>query len=505
MSAVLATHNVSKSYSGTLALQDVSVELRPNEVLGLIGQNGSGKSSLLKIMSGLVQPDSGEVLIKGTETRLVSPKAAANLGIGLVHQEQSLIGNLTVAENLFLEKPKNFLRAGFYRWSAMNEAAQRHLRKVDLDIAPDTLVEGLPFAQRQMVELAKVLTLEDAFPGNLIVLFDEPTAVLAASEVSTLFTQIRRIKTRASIVFISHRMDEVLEISDRIYVLSDGKVVANKTAADTHADELYELMVGRQRAGSTSSRRTSPNWSSPKRLEIKNLSVASRLRGVNLAVAPGEITGIIGVQGSGAETLCRAVFGVEERVLGEIHVDGKIATIGDPAHAIKLGIGYLPAERKTEGMLRGISVTENITATFGASLGPGFGILSRRRERSEASLWIRRLAIKTSSPDVNIGALSGGNQQKAVLSKWLMGRSLKILLLDHPTRGLDPGARADLFSVIRGLADEGLSVLFVGDTLDEVLMFSDTLLAMKDGVISHRSERVQFEKPSEENVVKAIV
>jgi ribose transport system ATP-binding protein len=505
MRSVLNLNNVTKRYSTTVALDDVTVELRQNEVLGLIGQNGSGKSSLLKIMSGLIQPDSGEVLVSGGRGHLTSSAEASRLGIGLVHQEQSLIGSLTVAENLFLGRASNFVRAGFYRWAAMSATARHYLARVDLDISPDSLVDSLTFAQRQMVELAKVLTLEEMTDGDLVVLFDEPTSVLTRLEVDILFNQIRKIKERASVVFISHRMDEVLEISDRIYVLSDGKIVADMMAVDTHADELYELMVGRQRLSSTLPRRRSPIHDGPRRLEVTGLSVKNRLRGVNLSLAPGEIIGMIGVQDSGAEALCRAVFGVEEQVQGEILVDGKVVAIKGPRDAVRLGIGYLPAERKTEGMLRGISVAENITATFGASLGPGLGILSQRRELREAQSWIKRLAIKVPDPNVRIDTLSGGNQQKAVLSKWLMAPKLRLLLLDHPTRGLDPGARSDLFNVIKGMADEGLAVLFVGDTLDEVLMYSDTLIAMKDGAISHRFENVQSDPPSEESVVRAIV
>ncbi|MGJ4859705.1 sugar ABC transporter ATP-binding protein [Labrys sp. La1] len=496
---------MTKRFPGVVALDNVDADLREHEVLGLIGQNGSGKSSLMKIIGGLYRPDAGEMTLRSRPVRFSSPLEAARAGIGLVHQEQSLIGNLSVAENIFLGKPTDFCRGGFYRWSRMNEAARRQLDKVELDVPPDMPVDELTFAERQMVELAKVLALEELVDGHLVVLFDEPTSVLTPGEIEALFRQVRRIRSRASVVFISHRMDEVLSISDRVYVMSDGRNVAERAGGNTDPDELYELMVGRQRAGSIAPRQTAPAVGQARRLDISGLSVPGQIEGIDLAVAPGEIMGLIGVQGSGAESICRALFGLQQKITGTIAFEDRLVSIDSPGDAVRLGIGYVPAERKTEGMLRGMSILENMTVTFGTDYGPGLGLLSGRRERAKAQEWAGRLKIKAASLDQRIELLSGGNQQKAVLSKWLLGRSLKLLVLDHPTRGLDPGARADLFNAICALAEEGLSILFVGDTLDEMLLLSDTIVVMKDGRISQRFGGVQQQRPAEESIVKAMV
>ncbi|MBX3567889.1 MAG: sugar ABC transporter ATP-binding protein [Rhizobiaceae bacterium] len=505
MNAILTLRGVSKHFPGVTALDDVDIDLHAHEVLGLIGQNGSGKSTLMKIIGGLHQPSSGEVRLRGAPVRFGSPLQAARAGIGLVHQEQSLIGNLTVAENLFIDKPTDFARLGFYRRTRMNDAARRQLEKVELAVAPDTPVDELTFAQRQMVELAKVLSLEELVDGHLVVLFDEPTSVLTPSEIQALFRQVRRLKARSSVVFISHRMDEVLSISDRVYVLSDGRNVAERRHGETDPDELYELMVGRQRAGSILPRLNPPAMDAGKRLEVRDLTVPGKVAEVSFSVAPGEIVGLIGVQGSGAEAVCRSIFGVEETYQGRIAVEGREVRLTSPRGAVGLGIGYVPAERKTEGMMKGMSVAANMTVTFGSEYGHGGVLLAPARERREAEKWSQRLKIKTPSLDHRIDQLSGGNQQKAVLSKWLLGRSLKLLVLDHPTRGLDPGARADLFNAIRQLAEDGLSIVFVGDTLDEMVTLSDTILVLRDGRVSRRFDDVQSDRPSEEDIVKAMV
>lgn len=506
MTEALSLEGVSKRFGDVVALDRATVELHEGEVLGLIGQNGSGKSTLMKIMAGLHQPDEGRLRLGGRVVQLRSPFEAARAGIGLVHQEQSLIGSLSVAENLFLDKSAGFSRMGLYRWSALRDAARRQLDKVELDIDPSTPLADLTFAQRQMVELAKVLTLEELVGGHLVILFDEPTAVLNPSDIQALFAQIRRIKHRSSVVFVSHRMDEILDISDRVYVMSDGRTVAERRRDQVQTDELYELMVGSQRADHSAPRRRPPvTPETPRRLELRRLSVPGEVGSVDLHLAPGEILGLIGVHGSGAESVLRTVFGLTDRWEGEILFEGRPLRARSPAAAVRQGIGYLPAERKTEGMIRNTSVTENVAITFGPQHGRFPGLLSRGRERVLVRNWVKKIAIRTPSIDHRIDKLSGGNQQKAVLGKWLIGKSLKLLLLDHPTRGLDPGARADLFSVIRELADEGLSIVLVGDTLDEVLTLSDTIVVMKDGHVSARLSDVQETPPSEEDLVRAMV
>jgi ribose transport system ATP-binding protein len=505
MRTAFSLEGISKRFGEVTALDNVSLTLNEGEVLGLIGQNGSGKSTIMKVMAGLHRPDTGIIRVGSRAVQLRSPLEAAQAGIALVHQEQSLIASLTVAENLFLDKPAGSTRLGVYRWNKLRDRAKYQLEKVELDIDPFTPVAELSFGQRQMVELAKVLSLEELVHGHLVILFDEPTAVLNPPEIQALFSQIRRIKHRSSVVFVSHRMDEILEISDRVYVMSDGRNVADRAKEKVKVDELYELMVGKQRVNRADRKPRASQIGAEPALTLNNVSVPNAIENITFKLAPGEILGLIGVQGSGAETILRTVFGMADEFTGTIDYFGSPLTINSPAEAVDKGIGYLPAERKTEGMIRNISVSENVAITYGWQHGHGAGVISRARERGIIEGWVSKLAIKTPSIRHRIDNLSGGNQQKVVLSKWLFGTTLKVLMLDHPTRGLDPGARSDLFAVIRDLADDGLAILLVGDTLDEVLTLSDTIIVMKDGRVSARIEGVQAAPPSEEELVKAMV
>jgi ribose transport system ATP-binding protein len=496
MTAAFSLEGITKRFGEVTALDNVSMSLNEGEVLGLIGQNGSGKSTLMKVMAGLHRPDTGTIKVAGKVVQLRSPLEAAQSGIGLVHQEQSLITSLTVAENLFLDKPAASTSLGVYRWGDLRDRAKHQLEKVELDIDPFTPVSELSFGQRQMVELAKVLSLEELVHGHLVILFDEPTAVLNPPEIQALFSQIRRIKHRSSVVFVSHRMDEILDISDRVYVMSDGRNVADREKANVNVDELYELMVGKQRVNRKDRKPREAQIGAEKALTLRNVTVPGEIKNITLDLAPGEILGLIGVQGSGAESILRTVFGMADNWTGEIEYFGKPLNIDSPPEAVDRGIGYLPAERKTEGMIRN---------TSGWQHGHGGGVISRARERGMIEGWVKKLGIKTPTIGHRIDSLSGGNQQKVVLSKWLFGKTLKVLMLDHPTRGLDPGARSDLFAVIRELADQGLAILLVGDTLDEVLTLSDAIIVMKDGQVSARIEGVQAAPPSEEELVKAMV
>ena len=356
-----------------------------------------------------------------------------------------------------------------------------------------------------MVELAKVLSLEELVHGHLVILFDEPTAVLNPPEIQALFGQIRRIKHRSSVVFVSHRMDEILDISDRVYVMSDGRNVADRDKAHVNVDELYELMVGKQRVNRADRKPREAHIGAKAALTLQNVTVPGEIQDISLSLAPGQILGLIGVQGSGAETILRTVFGMADDWQGKIEYFGAPLTIDSPAEAVAKGIGYLPAERKTEGMIRNTSVSENVAITYGWQHGRGGGLISRGTERGLINNWVRKLGDQDALDSHGIDFLSGGNQQKVVLSKWLFGKTLKLLMLDHPTRGLDPGARSDLFAVVRELADQGLAILLVGDTLDEVLTLSDSIIVMKDGRVSARIEGVQAAPPSEEELVKAMV
>ncbi|NPD69927.1 sugar ABC transporter ATP-binding protein [Lichenicola cladoniae] len=505
MSGTITLHGVRKAYGPVVALEALDFEIRVGEVVGLVGQNGSGKSTLLKILSGLALPDSGEIRLDGEKIVLDSAAAATRYGIGMVHQEQSLIPNLTVAENIFLDKAHASKRMGLYRWSSLNAAARAQLDKLSVDIPTTILVEDLRFSERQQVEFAKVLAIEEMVDKPPLILFDEPTSLLTPDEIRSLFAQINRLRARASIVFVSHRLEEVLEISDRVIVLTDGRKMAERSTSSIDREELYELMVGRQRVDpAIRNQKRSARESTPL-LEVNRLTSHPHFRDVTLRLGRGEILGIVGVLGSGAEELCRAIFGVIKPDSGDVLLDGKVLKINGPRSAVRQGIGYLPANRRAEGMLPGRSLTENAVITFGSEYGWRSCILNRRREREVAQNWMSRLKVKMNKASAAISSLSGGNQQKIVLAKWLLAKNLRLLLLDHPSRGLDPGARDDLFEVVREQVSNGLSVIFVADTIAELLDLSDRIVVMRDGEVTAQFEPSSGTLPREEEIVAAMV
>jgi ribose transport system ATP-binding protein len=505
MRSILAARALTKRFPGVMALDGVDLDLNENEVVGLVGQNGSGKSTLLKAIAGIQEPDTGEIRLRGKHVRLRSALEAARLGIGMVHQEQSLIPNLSVAENIFLDKSHAGKRFGWYSWKTLCAAARYQLEKVDLDVDPSGPVEELTFAQRQMVELAKVLSVEELIADPLVILFDEPTSVLASAEIEALFCQIRRLRNRSAILFVSHRLDEVLEISDRVVVMTDGSKAAEGLTSAMSKDQLYHLMVGRHRKAQQPGGHTEGKPKGPVALRCQNLTSDRSFRGVNLALHQGEILGLAGVLGSGAEEVCRAIFGAQRNVRGTIEVAGKRVPIRSPADAVRAGLGYIPADRKGEALLRGRTLIENIVLTFGLEYAHFGFLINRRREKQESLAWMARLKVKARSSDERIERLSGGNQQKVVVGKWLLSSRLKVLLLDHPTRGLDAGAKDDLFETIRQAAREGLSIIFVADTVEEILELSDSIVVMKDGCITASFELLEAGRPSEEQIVRAMV
>ncbi|WP_031358010.1 sugar ABC transporter ATP-binding protein [Caballeronia sordidicola] len=506
MTTILELKNISKRFGQVVALDNLNLELRAGEVLGLVGQNGSGKSSLMKILAGLQHPDSGEILLRGKPVSIRSAAMATSLGIGMVHQEQSLVPNLTVAENIFIDKPNHATRGGIYRWQALFAAAQAQLDKIGVNTRPDVTVEDLSFAERQQVELAKVLAIEELVDHPPIVLFDEPTSVLNPDEIKILFREIQRLRSRASIVFISHRLDEILEISDRVAVLTNGVKVADEQVSALDRDELYKLMVGHERKVRPRKERESIRVDTPgPRLKIRKLSDGSKFKNLDLDVARGEIVGLVGVQGSGAEEICRTVFGAGESVTGQITLDDKPALSLSPRDAVDHGIAYLPSNRRLEGMLAGRTLIQNMVVTYGLEYGRSRFFVDYRAEEAAATHWMQRLKVKSTSGKDRIERLSGGNQQKVVLGKWLMSKKLKLLLLDHPSRGLDPGARDDLFDAIREQAQLGMSIVFVADTSEEVIELADRIIVLRDGHITASHNLREGDIPSQEDIVKSMV
>lgn len=503
---IMQARGLSKTYGQVKAMNGIDMDLEQGEILGLIGQNGSGKSTLLKILSGAIQPTTGSLVLRGQPCVLRSSLHATELGIAMVHQEQSLIGNLTVGENIFLNQRHPARRYGLYNWKALNQAAAVQLSKLDSDISPAARVDSLTFSGRQTVEFAKALAIEELVGLQLVILMDEPTALLSPSEIDQLFGQMRRLRSRASFVFVSHRMDEVLEISDRVFVLNNGTKVAERRPDEADHDSLYHLMVGKEKAADFYGEKDRVVLNgAPVRLKLERMGSPGKFKDIDLSVRAGEIMAFTGVAGSGASELLRAVFGIEDSVTGRLSIDGQnFEGFAGPKAAIRAGLGYLAAERKAEGIVLQRSVLENIVLTFGPQRRRRGGI-DLARERRDAARLIGALNVKTTGTGVMIDRLSGGNQQKVALAKWLMNEDLKILLLDHPSRGLDPGAKADLFDIVRELARRGLSVLFVSDTIDETLGMADTIIVMRDGTISECFNDLARRKPSAAEIVEAMV
>ncbi len=501
--ASLEVVGATKGFPGVLALDDVSLAIREHEVVGLIGENGAGKSTLLKVLNGIHQLDQGEIRVAGRPVRIRHPRDAFDHGIAMVFQEQSVLSALSVAENIFLAREAEFLKAGLIDRRRMNEAARAELAKVHLDVDPRRRCAGLSFAERQMVEIAKALSLDTRIEGDITILLDEPTSMLEQREVDLLFEIIADLKDRASIVFISHRLDEVLEVSDRVYVMRDGKVVHEMAAKDATIPDLHRHMVGRalHQEYYREARQAPPGGAVV--LEVEGLAGRQGFRDVSFRLHEGEVLGIAGVVGSGREALARCLAGLEPPAAGTVRLEGRPVALLSPAEAVARGIGFIPSERKTEGLVAGLSVAENMTL---AALGrfTASGLIRVAEETRTAQSWIDRLHIRTPSPSTPVGSLSGGNQQKVVLAKWRIAGS-RVVILDHPTRGIDVGAKEDVYTLVRDMTEEGLAVILLGDTLEEVIGLSSRILVMRDGRIEAEFEAPPERKPGQVDLIARMV
>ncbi|MDB5665774.1 sugar ABC transporter ATP-binding protein [Cypionkella sp.] len=486
---------VDKKFPGVHALKAVDFQIGRGEIVGLVGENGAGKSTLMKLIYGAYQPDGGQIIMDGKTVRFANPRAAMEQGIGMVFQEQSLIANLTVMENIFLGYEQQFVRFGVINWKAMATAASAQLAKVKLTIDPATVTSALSFAQRQLVELAKVLTLEERVQGNLVILLDEPTSVLAEDEVKLLFKLVRELTTRASFIFVSHRMDEVMELSDRIYVMKDGAVVDVVNRGEKTVEQIQHKMVGRNVDKEYyREHRQKPFDATKELVKLEGVSLPGRINDIGLTLHAGEVLCLVGTEGSGREAILRTIYGMRTPLRGKVSLKGQEISRFSPRNAVERGVGYVPRERKVEGIVAGMMVYENMTLS---QMGrhSSAGILRIAGERALARDWISKLSIKASSELADCGNLSGGNQQKVVLAKWRSGGS-DIMLLDHPTRGLDIGAKEDVYDMIRDMSDAGVGIVLVADTLEEAIGLSHSIIVVKDGAIQKRFACEPGAKPS---------
>jgi ribose transport system ATP-binding protein len=500
---MLSVEHVSKGFAGVQALEDVNVEIGINEVVGLVGENGAGKSTLMRILAGVYSPDRGSLKLDGAPILLRSPRDANLHGIGIVFQEQSLLLNLTVGENIYLGQEAEFTRLGLVNRRRLNAAARRQLDKVEVDIDPRTRTSELSFAARQMVELAKALALEERTERHLVILLDEPTSVLEQRDIDILFARVRALKQRASFVFVSHRLDEILELSDRIYVMKDGRVVGQMQAGSTTVPQLHQMMVGRDRHSEyyRESRQQPPRAEVV--MEARNLSVKGAFQGVDFMLHKGEVLGIAGVVGSGREELTRTLFGFVPQTSGTLQIDGQEVRLTAPSQAADHGVGYIPRERRTEGLVLSLPIAVNMTLS---SLPTGriTGTIHLAREQRLAKNWVEKLHIRTPSVEALCLNLSGGNQQKVVLAKWMNARA-HILIFDHPTRGLDVGAKEEVYELIRDLSEEGVAIVLTADTLEETIGLCHSILVMRDGQVTARFDASPGHKPSQVDLIRHMV
>jgi rhamnose transport system ATP-binding protein len=469
---LLEVRDIEKTFPGVRALSGVSFEVRAGEVHALLGENGAGKSTLIKIISGVYEPDSGSILIGGRETRFTSPEDAKRAGVATIYQELLLFPELTVAENIFLGHAP---RAGMGRidWSAMRARAEALLASLEIDdLAANQVVGALSVGNRQRVEILRALS-HDA----RILIMDEPTAALTESDVTRLFDIVRRLRARGvGIVYISHRLDEIFAIGDRVTVLRDGAYVGARNVADTNASELVQMMVGR-RIDNLFPKTTVP-FGAPV-LEARDIVRHPITKGVSLTVRAGEIVGLAGLVGSGRSELAQTLFGITPAESGEIRLMGEGVTIDSAETARSKGIAYVPEDRGVQGLVRPMSVLHNFSLAALGSLSRA-GFIDRGAERRMAEEGVRRFRVKTSSVDEVAGRLSGGNQQKIVLGKWLANNP-KLLILDEPTRGIDVGAKAEIHRLMSELAGAGVAILMISSELPEVLGMSDRVLVMREG------------------------
>ncbi len=486
---ILEMQGISKRFPGVKALDNVSFSCRQGEVHALLGENGAGKSTLIKILSAAYTPDGGEIRFQGELFRHQDPIAAQKAGIGVIYQEFNLVPHLTVAENIFLGR-EPLVSTGLIDKKHMIREAGKVLQSLGLDIDVNSEAKRLSVAEQQMVEIAKALSLN----AELIVM-DEPTATLTDREIDYLFGTIRTLKERGkTVIYISHRLEEIFEICDRVTVLKDGSYVGTRDVESMDKDGLISMMVGRTLADYFPPK---VSHKGKKVLEVRNLTRKGVLEDISFEAYEGEILGISGLVGAGRTEMARAIFGADPVDSGEVLIDGEIVQIRNPRDAIEQKIGFATEDRKQQGLILGLSIQKNITLPILKSL-KSWGLLRLGDEKSLVDTFIRKLKIAAKDQFVKVKTLSGGNQQKVVLAKWL-AKDCKVLILDEPTRGIDVGAKAEIYTLMRELTAQGKAVIMISSELLEVIGVSDRILVMNQGRIAGE---VPAEKATEEKIMQ---
>ncbi len=491
---ILELKGISKFFPGIKALDEIDFKARCGEVHALIGENGAGKSTLIKVVTGVHQPTSGTIILNGQEVTFATVQDAQAAGISAIHQEASMFSELSVAENIYmghhLKKGNNLSPLD---WKEMRKRTKELLQKLELDISPDTLVKNLSVAQRHMVEIAKALSIDAQ-----VIIMDEPTSALSLHEVDDLYAIIRQLKAEnKAIIFISHKFEEIFDICDYFTVMRDGRYVGEGVIKDSSIDSIVEMMVGR-----------SLDKMYPKveakigrpALEVSKLSRSGFFKDISFTLHEGEILGFFGLVGAGRSEVMRAIFGIDKLDSGSIKLWGKETVINDPKDAMRNKIAYIPEDRQSQGAVLKMSISHNITLALLDEMCK-FGVLQRKKEKRISERFSRKMEVKAAGLNVDVDTLSGGNQQKVVLAKWLATEP-KILILDEPTKGVDVGTKAKVHEFVSVLASQGLAVILVSSEMPEILGMSDRIVVMHEGIKTAEFNR---DEASSEIIIKAAV
>ena len=471
---IVSMHDICKSFPGVKALDHVDFELRSGEVMALLGENGAGKSTLMKVLSGVYTRDSGDMEIQGKAYGNLTPKQAQAAGVAIIHQELNMCRHLTVAENIFLGREK--VRGVVLSQREMEAEAAEVLGRLKIDISPRTVVGDLPISKQQMVEIAKALSMDAR-----ILIMDEPTSALTAREIEDLFRIIRDLRASDhGIVYISHRLEELQHIVDRVTIMRDGQYITSMNFADTTIDQIITHMVGRE------IKEKFPRVTCQKGkkiFEVRNLNAGRMVRNVSFSLYEGEIVGFAGLMGAGRTETTRAILGIDPKESGQILLDGREIAIHSPSDAIRQGVVLAPEDRKKDGLCTKLSIRHNIALPNLDLLCNRLGVVSHSRENAMCEQAVKNLQIKTPSVDVDAANLSGGNQQKVVVAKWL-ARNSRVVIFDEPTRGIDVAAKVEIYHLMNQLKKQGIAVMFVSSELPEVLGIADRVIVMCDGQIT---------------------
>lgn len=488
---ILSMNQIDKSFPGVHALDHVDFEVKSGEVHALMGENGAGKSTLMKVLTGIYKKDSGTIMYEGKEVEFLSPKEAQEAGVVIVHQELNMMGHLTVAQNIFIGR--EIMKGKLIDDAKMNQEAKRLFERLNIDINPRQKIDKLTVGKQQMCEIAKAIS-----HNAKVIVFDEPTAALTETEIKELFTIIHDLREKGmGIVYISHRMDEINVITDRVTVMRDGGYVGTLITKDCTKDDIINMMVGRIIYEEPKQKSNVPK-DAPLVLEVKNLNAGKMVKDVSFNLHKGEILGFSGLMGAGRTETARALFGADPKDSGEVYINGEKVEIKSPMDAIANGIGYLSEDRKRYGIIVDKTVTENSTMASLEKFTKGL-FINKNKEKNVAKNYVEQLKTKTPGVDQLVVNLSGGNQQKVVIAKWLV-RDCDILIFDEPTRGIDVGAKSEIYQLMNELIEEGKSIIMISSEITEILRMCDRIIVMCEG---KKTGEIDIAEASQEKIMHA--